>query len=611
MKTLFEKWVKRSPYFFHVFNVMGLLIIAMTLSPFNAAASTASNASAQSDTKHVLYINSYHQGYAWSDGIEDGIRETFAAISMPIEVSTVHLDTERYSQDVLIQRIGEILKLKQNEKLIDVVIASDAPAIKFVEKMQSELFQNQTIIVTSTVDIPRIEKTQSPVITGISSISDHMASVEFALSLHPDTRAMLFVGSALDHHNQRLLNSMNVDVIPNLTQYNVKTLADVPLASIKRELDKMPSETLVFLLSDTLLGDDTLTTLSPAETARALSSMTSHPVYSYWYTHLGHGIVGGKFSTGYSQGKAAAQVAVVALEEQMTNGTNPASPIPFRPAPAALFLDAEMAEKHDIPNASWPDGARIINQPIPIWQVYKTEALLTLIVLFALISAVLGFFLLTRRQSDTIHHISDENSELSHALDVNKETLHIVEHQLEEVTTVDILTGLSNARHFDNMLDKELKRATRYKASLSLLLLTLDDYGEFVSVYGESNAEKQLAKMGKMIAATCQRSSDLLAYLGNGRFAIILPHTACDNTLIVCEKLHDRLKKESLPFGQSPTGIMTISIGVSSMEGKEQNIFPHHMLTLSEAMCEEAQKYGGNVTRSALVSADLASSASE
>ncbi|MGF1707388.1 diguanylate cyclase [Enterovibrio baiacu] len=607
MKTLFKKWVKCRPCFFRANNALGLLLTTVVFSAFNASA----NSSLLPDSKHVLYINSYHQGYAWSDGIEKGVRETLAATSMPIEVSTVHLDTERYDQEILIQRVAETLRLKQNEKLIDVVIASDAPAIQFVEKLQPELFQNQTIVVTSTIDIPRIEQTLNPYITGISSYTDYLASVEFALSLHPDTQAILFVGSTHAHHNQRLLNTIKVDVIPNLSQYTINTLADAPLASIQTELDKMPTKTLVFLLSDTLFDSETFTSLSPAETARTLSSMSSHPVYSFWYAHLGHGIVGGKFATGYSQGKAAAQIAVIALEEQVMDGRNLVSPIPFSPAPDAPFIDAEVSEKHGISASNLPNDARIINQQTPIWQEYKTEALLTLIAVFALISAVLGFFLLTRRQNDTIHHISDENSELSHALDVNKETLDIVEHKLEAATTVDSLTGLSNAKHFTNMLDKELKRATRYQTALSLLMLTFDDYDNFMSVYGESNAEKQLARMGKMIATSCQRSSDLLAYRGQGSFAIILPHTTCDNALIVCEKLHDQLKKEALPFGQSQTGMMTISIGVSSMEGEEKNVFPHHMLSLSEAMCEEAEKYGGNVTRSALVSKNLAPSNSE
>lgn len=607
MKTLFKKWLKCRPYFFRANNALGLFLTAVAFSAFNASA----NSSLLSDTKHVLYINSYHQGYAWSDDIEKGVRETLAATSMPIDVSTVHLDTERYAQEILVQRVAETLRLKQNEKLIDVVIASDAPAIQFVEKLQPELFENQTIVVTSTIDIPRIEQTLNPYITGISSYTDYLASVEFALSLHPDTQAILFVGSTHAHHNQRLLNTIKVDVIPNLSQYTINTLADAPLASIKTELDKMPSKTLVFLLSDTLFDSETLTSLSPAETARTLSSMSSHPVYSFWYAHLGHGIVGGKFATGYSQGKAAAQIAVIALEDQVMDGRDLVSPIPFSPAPNAPFFDAEVSEKHGISASNLPNDARIINQQTPIWQEYKTEVLLTLIALLALISAVLGFFLLTRQQSDTIHLISDENSELSHALDVNKETLDIVEHKLEAATIIDSLTGLSNAKHFTNMLDKELKRATRYQTALSLLLLTFDDYDNFMSVYGESNAEKQLAKMGKMIATSCQRSSDLLAYRGQGSFAIILPHTTCDNALIVCEKLHDQLKKKALPFGQSHTGMMTISIGVSSMEGDEKNVFPHHMLSLSEAMCEEAQKYGGNVTRSALVSTDLAPTNSE
>lgn len=33
----------------------------------------------------VLFINSYHRGYAWSDGIEECMREVFAASGKTIE----------------------------------------------------------------------------------------------------------------------------------------------------------------------------------------------------------------------------------------------------------------------------------------------------------------------------------------------------------------------------------------------------------------------------------------------------------------------------------------------------------------------------------------------
>lgn len=612
MKTLFKKWVARTPYFFRACNARGLLLSIVALSPFNAYANTPS----PSDNKHVLYINSYHQGYAWSDDIEKGLRDTFAATRGTIEVSTIYLDSQRYTQEALTTLTADMVALKKNEKLIDLIVVSDAPAIEFALDNQTYLFSRKPIVATSIADYPSIEKTSESSITGISALADYKAPIDLALSLHPNTQSIVFVGSKKAQHNQRLLDTIQVDVIPRLSDYAVKALVDEPLSSLQSTLDAQPSNTLVFLLSDTFLINAELdglnsATYSPAETARIVSSMTNLPVYSYWHAHLGHGIIGGQFATGFSQGKAAAQLAVSLLENQFLTGSISTEDYPFKPAPAALFFDAEMTAKHGISTASLPNGARIINPPTPIWQVYKTEVLVTLIVVFALISAVLGFFLLTRRQNDTIHHISDENSELNHALDVNKETLVIVEHQLEEVTTVDPLTGLSNDKHFNNMLDKELKRATRYKTSLTLLLLTFDDYSDFVGVYGESNAEKQLAKMGKMIATSCQRSSDLLAYRGKGSFAIILPHTTCDNALIVCEKLHDQLKKEALPFDQSQTGMMTISIGVSSMEGNEQNVFPDSMLSLSKAMCEEAQKYGGNVTRSALISTDIAPNTSE
>ncbi|WP_232313436.1 GGDEF domain-containing protein [Enterovibrio coralii] len=307
--------------------------------------------------------------------------------------------------------------------------------------------------------------------------------------------------------------------------------------------------------------------------------------------------------TGYSQGKAAALLAMEILEAGGTVLPD------LRPAPSSLFFDLDEMKKLGIEESALPPGTRFINYQPPIWQEYKIEALATLVIMFGLVSVVLAFFLFTKRQTETIHQISDENLELNNALEHNQEVLEDVTHQLEEVTIVDDLTGLTNARHFNNMLDKELRRASRYKTPLSLLLISIDDFATYTRNYGDEKANEQLSVIGKMFAQTCQRSSDVLAYLDHAHFAIILPHTTRENSLIVCKKLHDTLRETNLPFVASNTGALTLSIGVSSLEGTDERVSPQHMFNTSEVLRAGAEKTGGNITKADIISTKFDSSA--
>jgi len=54
------------------------------------------------DGKKVLYVNSYHKGYPWSDGIEKGIHNILADTA--IELKTIYMDTKRNPEEEFIKQ---------------------------------------------------------------------------------------------------------------------------------------------------------------------------------------------------------------------------------------------------------------------------------------------------------------------------------------------------------------------------------------------------------------------------------------------------------------------------------------------------------------------------
>ncbi|WP_407333509.1 ABC transporter substrate binding protein [Enterovibrio sp. 27052020O] len=554
------------------------------------------HASAETDAKQILFINSHHRGYGWSDEVENGLRETLASSAVPIELSVVYLDALRHDALPIKDKLADILKLKRVSDATDLVITSDNAAIEFALAHQKDLFPRQPIIYTALKDVSTDAYDMNPLVTGIAEYTDYQQAIDVALSLHPKTQSLAFIGSQREPHNQRIVDIIKKSVVPAFAnKLDIEIYIDKPLDELDAALSQLPTNTVLFALSNTLPKSDG-TLYSPAETARLLASVTPFPVYTFWHSHIGHGALGGQIVTGFSQGKAAAQLALQVLASDIN------APLPdHQTAPASLFFDLEAVENHRIDKTRLLEGARFINYQPPIWQEYKTEALTTLVVVFGLLSLVLAFVLLAKRQTETIHQISDENTELTHALDINQEALEDVTHQLEEVNTIDDLTGLANVRHFNDMLDKELRRASRYKTPLSLLLVSVDQFDGYLDTHGEDDANKKLAVIGQVIKNTCQRSSDVLAFLLNGKYAIILPHTTRDNSKVVCQKLHDGLKQQNIPFILSKTGALTLSIGLSSLESTADRINPQHMFNTSEMMRIDAERQGGNGTRSDVI----------
>lgn len=80
--------------------------------------------------KKVLLIDSYHEGYAWSDGIVKGVKRTLDRTGIALRV--VHMDTKRHPETAFKRAAALKAKAEIEAFKPDVVIAADDNASKYV-----------------------------------------------------------------------------------------------------------------------------------------------------------------------------------------------------------------------------------------------------------------------------------------------------------------------------------------------------------------------------------------------------------------------------------------------------------------------------------------------
>ncbi len=80
--------------------------------------------------KKVLFVNSYHEGYEWSDGIEAGLQDVLKGSG--VELEFVRLDTKRNPTDEFGREAGVKAKAEIEAFKPDVVIAADDNAQKYL-----------------------------------------------------------------------------------------------------------------------------------------------------------------------------------------------------------------------------------------------------------------------------------------------------------------------------------------------------------------------------------------------------------------------------------------------------------------------------------------------
>lgn len=144
----------------------------------------------------------------------------------------------------------------------------------------------------------------------------------------------------------------------------------------------------------------------------------------------------------------------------------------------------------------------------------------------------------------------------------NHLTLKRQRDQLANMSMIDGLTGIANRRRFDDHIEQELRRASRNKAPLSLLLMDIDDFKAYNDTYGHARGDDCLRTVAQEIRNFLRRPSDLVARYGGEEFAVVLPDTPPEAAAMLAEKIRIGIEKLNIPHKSARAADhVTVSIG--------------------------------------------------
>jgi len=163
-----------------------------------------------------------------------------------------------------------------------------------------------------------------------------------------------------------------------------------------------------------------------------------------------------------------------------------------------------------------------------------------------------------------------------------------LEARLEHLVSHDHLTGLFNARHFEEALAHETRSAARYGHGGAVLLIDLDHFKQVNDQFGHHAGDDLL----KAVAVALQgrvRDTDVLARLGGDEFGIILPQVDAAQARVVAVGIMEALRDHitSLAEDQLPA---TASIGVALFDGLTNT----SILAAADLAMYDAKRAGGN-----------------
>ena len=176
---------------------------------------------------------------------------------------------------------------------------------------------------------------------------------------------------------------------------------------------------------------------------------------------------------------------------------------------------------------------------------------------------------------DVVHVVRNEAGEplalIGFMFDISErkkteEKLLVMQKQLEDFSFRDGLTGVSNRRKFDAVLDEEWTLARRNTQPLSLILIDIDFFKQYNDQYGHVQGDECLKAVATALGTVANRPRDLLARYGGEEFVLVLPATDEAAAQRVSERVRQALFKAQIPHAASAVGqLLTVSQGVGTI----------------------------------------------
>jgi diguanylate cyclase (GGDEF)-like protein/PAS domain S-box-containing protein len=153
-----------------------------------------------------------------------------------------------------------------------------------------------------------------------------------------------------------------------------------------------------------------------------------------------------------------------------------------------------------------------------------------------------------------------------------------LQEEVKRLSITDELTGLFNRRYFNQNLPKEIKNAERWRSSLSLIMIDIDNFKNYNDTYHHLNGDELLKEMAHVITQNIRKErngdwcsrfddngssiGDWASRFGGDEFAIILPGADAKDAI----KVGDRIRKvfSELIFNPKGTPVhKSISLGIA------------------------------------------------
>ena len=319
--------------------------------------------------KRVVILFSQPNDFPATEMTEKGIREEFARESrLAVQLFSEYLDLSRFRDPLQRKALADLLRQRYGNGQIDLLISVDVPASHFLMERGADLFPGVPILICSVPEVLKEDILASPVGNRVSGVLEPASLarglVTSALSLKPDTRYVVLISGTFENDKARVI-ALRGALEALRPKVELIDLTGQSLVDILVQCNSLPPQSIIFY--STLFVDGQGHSFVPKTALESIAAQTEAPIFSFYETFMGHGIVGGQLISLYKQGQAATKKAArILLGEEQQVGTFDGGENTF-----LTSYDWRQLQKHSIDESLLPMHSAILYREATLWEQYK------------------------------------------------------------------------------------------------------------------------------------------------------------------------------------------------------------------------------------------------
>jgi len=358
--------------------------------------------------QRVLVLYSDERLFPANIIIDEAIRAAFAVrTNNHVEFYSEFLDVSRFPGQEQQQRQRDFFRDKYRRRPPDLVIAVSGGALVFLAEHRADLFAGVPIVYCSYAGDPPADQLSDARIAEVKVPDCVAPTLEMMLRLHPDTREVAVV-SGNGPRDQQMAGAFRQEMTTFGNGVAFTWLTNLSMEELRGKLSRLPDHTVVLYL--TMFQDAAGKTFIPRQALEAFAPASRAPIYSFYDTFVGHGIVGGSMVTFEEIGRKAAQLGIRILageDAQIVAGSESHQ--------AVSMFDWRQLRRWNISEQQLPPGSIVRFKEATYWeQHYRIIVMaLSLCLLEALLIVVLLVQLRRRRLAEAALRESEQRMSLA------------------------------------------------------------------------------------------------------------------------------------------------------------------------------------------------------